>query len=90
MEIERTLIDFFHALEEEKIVYSLLRGFEELGERAPTKEIDLLVKKSELKTFAKIAAKFGFVELPRWGYEPHYFYVMYLILKIKLARTSFS
>jgi thymidylate kinase len=77
MEIERTLINLFHALEEEKIVYSLLRGFEELGEKAPTKEIDLLVKKSDLKTFAKTAGKFGFVELPRWGYEPHYFYVAY-------------
>jgi hypothetical protein len=28
MEIERTLINLFHALEEEKITYSLLRGFE--------------------------------------------------------------
>jgi thymidylate kinase len=77
MEIERTLINLFHALEEEKITYSLLRGFEELGEDAPEKEVDLLVKNPDLGAFAKTAAKLGFVELPRWGYEPHYFYVAY-------------
>jgi len=77
MLIETKLLQLFDALEEGSIRYSLLRGFDELGEAAHTKEIDLLVKRSDLAGFAKISATLGFIELPRWGYEPHYFFVAY-------------
>lgn len=77
MPIENKLLQLFNALEEKDVCHSLLRGFDELGEAAHTKEIDLLLKYSDLAGFAKIAAEFGFIELPRWGYEPHYFFVAY-------------
>lgn len=77
MPIENKLLQLFDALEEGSICYALLRGFDELGEAAHTKEIDLLVKRSDLTNFAKIVAEFDFIELPRWGYEPHYFFVAY-------------
>lgn len=77
MPIESPLQHLFDALEKKKICYSLLRGIREWEEDAQTKEISLLVKRPDLKNFAKTAARLGFIELPRRGYAPHYFYVAY-------------
>lgn len=77
MVIEATLLELFHALEERGIRYSLLRGFDELALKEPVKEIDLLADPSQLREFFRVAARCGFMEVPRWGYEPHYFYVAY-------------
>lgn len=77
MAIEASLLKLFGALEESGIRYSLLRGFEELAQVEPVKEIDLLVAPSQRAEFSRIAARCGFMEAPRWGYEPHYFYVAY-------------
>lgn len=77
MAIEATLLELFRALEEREIRYSLLRGFDELALEEPVKEIDLLADPSQLREFSRVATCCGFLEAPRWGYEPHYFYVAY-------------
>lgn len=67
----------FAALDEAKITYSLLRGFDELETRAGSNEVDLLVAPAHLSLLARSLAERGFVALPAWGHAPHYFYVAY-------------
>jgi thymidylate kinase len=67
----------FAALDEAKITYSLLRGFEELDLPAESSEVDLLVAPAHLPLLAKTFAANGFVALPAWGHAPHHFFVAY-------------
>lgn len=67
----------FAALDEAKITYSLLRGFEELEIPAESSEVDLVVAPAHLSQLAQTLAAKGFVALPAWGHAPHHFFVAY-------------
>src|SRR5262245_38004666 len=67
----------FAALDEAKITYSLLRGFEELELPAESSEVDLVVAPAHLPQLAQILAAKNFVVLPAWGHAPHHFFVAY-------------
>jgi len=67
----------FAALDEAKIIYSLLRGFEELEIPAASSEVDLVVAPAHLPQLAKTLAAKGFVALASWGHAPHHFFVAY-------------
>ena len=67
----------FAALDEAKITYFLLRGFEELEIPAASSEVDLVVAPAHLPRLAKTLVGKGFVALPAWGHAPHYFFVAY-------------
>ncbi len=71
------LRQIFAALDEEKITYCVLRGFEELEVPAESSEVDLLVAVGHLSLLAKTLASRGFVALPAWGHAPHHFFVAY-------------
>jgi thymidylate kinase len=77
MAIEQMLLDVFNVLNEAKIPYCLLRGYDELVEKTSKKEIDLLVDPQHLERFEGQVAELGFVSLPSWGYAPHYFFIGY-------------
>jgi len=67
----------FAALDEAKITYSLLRGFEEPELPAESSEVDLLVAPAHLPQLAQTLEASGFVALPAWGHAPHHFFVAY-------------
>jgi thymidylate kinase len=75
--MENTLIEFFSALNSEKIEYCLLRGEDELSQGMSFKEVDILVMPGQLSRLSNEASKLGFVSLPAWGHAPHSFYVVF-------------
>jgi len=77
MKIENALLAAFKSLDKNQVTYSLLRGFDELTEKAKMKEIDLLVSKSDMNEFVGTVTQLGYQELPSWGYSPHRFFVIY-------------
>jgi thymidylate kinase len=77
MAIEQMLLDVFKVLYEAKVPYCLLRGYDELAEKASKKEIDILVDSQHLERFEGQVAELGFVSLPSWGYAPHCFFIGY-------------
>jgi len=67
----------FAALDEAKITYALLRGFEELEWPAASSEVDLVVAPAHLPQLAETLTAKNFVALPAWGHAPHHFFVAY-------------
>lgn len=71
------LIDVFEQLEQEKISYCLLRGYEELDAVGDKDDIDLLIETASLDRLQALLTRLNFVRLPVWGHAPHLFFVMY-------------
>lgn len=93
--IQPSLINIFALLNEQRVRYALLRGFDELSENPPIKEIDLLVHPLDLPAFEKIVRTSAFIKLPRLGYAPHHFYVNFdrasgIWLKLDVVTDLFS
>jgi len=74
---QSTIDEIFHALDAAGIVYCVLREYDEARLAESATEIDLLVSPGHLPLLTEVVAAKGFVELPRWGHEPHYFFVAY-------------
>lgn len=69
------LAALFRALDDEGVVWCLLRGEADLA--VPEGDVDLLVAPSHLPRVRRLAAQLGFASLPAWGYGSHAFFVSY-------------
>jgi thymidylate kinase len=67
----------FSALDAADFDYCLLRGQRELFEADGYLEIDMLLRKNQLRLFAGVVRKLGFVEWPSWGHAPHHFFLAF-------------
>jgi hypothetical protein len=69
------LTALFRALDDEGVVWCLLRGEADLA--APEGDVDLLVTRSNLPRVRRVAARLGFAAITAWGYGSHAFFVSY-------------
>lgn len=67
----------FKALEEEQIVYCLLRDGHRPHTLGESGEVDLLVAAEQLHQLRRVLGEFGFVSLLNWGHWPHHFFLIY-------------
>ena len=70
-----TLAALFGALDDDRLVWCLLRGEADLA--APQGDVDLLVAPADLPRLGRLAAEHGFASVPAWGYGSHAFFVGY-------------
>jgi hypothetical protein len=70
-----TLAALFRALDDEGVVWSLLRSEDEID--LPGKDVDLLVARAQMTLFRRVATRLGFASVPAWGYGSHAFFVSY-------------
>ena len=70
-----TLESLFRALDDEGVVWSLLRGEADLA--LPEGDVDLLVALEHVPRLRRIAVGLGFAPVPAWGYGSHAFFVSY-------------
>jgi thymidylate kinase len=70
-----TLAALFGALDDDRLVWCLLRGEADLA--APEGDVDLLVAPADLPRLGRLAAEHGFASVPAWGYGSHAFFVGY-------------
>ena len=70
-----TLAALFRALDDDGLVWCLLRGEADLA--APEGDVDLLVAPADLPRLGRLAAEHGFASVPAWGYGSHAFFVAY-------------
>jgi len=75
--IPAILLSLFDHLERERIVYCLIRDFEQLDQFSRGGEIDLLVHAEQIEQLQKLLNEIGFVSLPSLGYLPHHFFIAY-------------
>ena len=71
------LLRVFAEFERADIRYCVVRGYEELAALDDTGDVDILVQATQLHTLKNLLAQLQFVRLPRWGYDPHQFFVAY-------------
>lgn len=71
------LLRVFAEFERADIRYCVVRGYEELATLDDSGDVDVLVQAVQLHTLKNVLAQLQFVRLPRWGYEPHQFFVAY-------------
>lgn len=72
------LLTVFEKIEQEQIQYCLLRDGDQLEQVAKNGgEIDLLVRKDQMKLLEQLLATFGFTRIPAWGHAPHHFFLAY-------------
>lgn len=69
------LAALFRALDDEGVVWCLLRGEADLA--VPEGDVDLLVPTSHLPRLRRLGAQLGFASLTAWGYGSHTFLVGY-------------
>jgi hypothetical protein len=70
-----TLAALFRALDDEGVVWCVLRGEADLA--VPEGDVDLLVAPADLPRLRRLAAELGFAPVPAWGYGSHAFFVTY-------------
>jgi hypothetical protein len=70
-----TLAALFRGLDDESVVWCLLRGEADLA--VPEGDVDLLVVPAHLSRLRRLAAQLGFAAVPAWGYGSHAFFVGY-------------
>lgn len=73
---DNLLSAIFALLEQEKISYALLRGYDELSQPGD-KEVDLLVAAAHLPRLRELLPAAGCAALPAWGHAPHHFFLAY-------------
>ena len=72
------LLAVFQRIEHEQIQYCLLRDGDQLKQLVKNGgEVDLLVRKDQMKLLEQLLAQFGFGRIPTWGYAPHHFFLAY-------------
>lgn len=71
------LLQLFERLEQTKIRYCVVRGYEELDTLDDQGDVDLLVDPEQNQPFHALMAQLNFVRLPSWGHAPHQFFVAY-------------
>ena len=71
------LLQLFERLEQTKIRYCVVRGYEELDTLDDQGDVDLLVDPDQNQPFHALMAQLNFVRLPSWGHAPHQFFVAY-------------
>ncbi|MBW3541422.1 MAG: hypothetical protein KY476_14235 [Planctomycetes bacterium] len=65
------------AFENERILWFALRDGEAPRRGGDDVEVDLLVAPADMARAGEVLERLGFVELRRWGYRPHRFFVAY-------------
>ena len=75
--MHRLLRAIFKRLDEEKIVYCLMRDGSRLEQFARGGELDLLVSAGQLPRLKQVLKALGFVHLPNLGHAPHHFFIAY-------------
>jgi thymidylate kinase len=73
--VHTKLAVLFRALDDEGVVWCVLRGEEDLA--VPEGDVDLLVEPSHLPRLRRLAARIGFASVKAWGYGSHVFLVAY-------------
>ena len=72
------LLAIFEKIEHEQIQYCLLRDADQLDQLVKKGgEVDLLVRKEQMKLLEHLLAHFGFARIPAWGHTPHHFFLAY-------------
>jgi thymidylate kinase len=69
--------DVFAALDQQRVDYAFLRGYELLAAVSGSCEIDLLVRPRHLSIVIDVLSERAFVMLPGWGHAPHHFFIAY-------------
>jgi thymidylate kinase len=69
------LAALFRALDDEGVVWCLLRGEAELD--VPVGDVDLLVPRTDLPRLSRVAGRLGFAPVPARGYGSHAFFIAY-------------
>lgn len=77
MALNARLARVFAVLDQESIVYCVLRGYEELLCGVVDGDVDLLVAQKQFGRFQEVLTRCGFVALSRWGQSPHSFFIGY-------------
>jgi hypothetical protein len=67
----------FEGLEQENILYCVMRDGDRLGQLAHQGEIDLLIAASQLPRLRRQLTRLGFINLPGWGHAPHHFFIAF-------------
>ena len=75
--MQTVLLHVFEQLEQQQIIYCVLRGYEELETVGDKDDIDFLVQEQSLGRLQSVLKGLNFVRLPVWGHAPHHFFVMY-------------
>jgi hypothetical protein len=73
--VHPTLAALFRGLDDEGVVWCLLRGEANLA--VPEGDVDLLIAPAHLPRLRRLAAHLGFAAVPAWGYGSHAFFVSY-------------
>jgi thymidylate kinase len=76
--MNQLVLSTLQRLDQQHIVYCLLRDGHRLETAAADGELDLLVDGAQGAELREVLARLGFVRLPAWGHAPHQFFVAYV------------
>lgn len=71
------LISIFEKINQEDILYCLIRDGDRAEYFSEGGEIDLLVSRDQFFLLANLLERFHFIRLPDWGHSPHHFFISY-------------
>jgi thymidylate kinase len=75
--VNELLLRSFSELDAKRVVYCLMRDYEQLDQIQDDRDIDVLVDQRQLAETCCVLRGLGFLRIPARGHAPHHFFVAY-------------